>query len=232
MKKAIQSVVTHAVLTVILLSASSSFASLIALSDNLGNTNYGNINRLSGQSDAQGFRTTAQGFIVTGVTMLLEKGPDIAGNFSVSIYDATGTGGAPGSSAGSVVAYYDASLLNLNTASAVSWHGLSIGLSPDTNYYLVFTPSGLSRTSPGNAYIGWGVTRDATGTGFPSNRTTRTDGVNWDSFDQTYVLQMQINASNISAVPEPSTYALVCIGLAGLGYAGKRMKKDEARLVG
>ena len=38
---------------------------------------------------------------------------------------------------------------------------------------------------------------------------------------------MKLETSPASAVPEPSTYALLCIGLAGVGYARKRMKKDE-----
>ena len=39
-----------------------------------------------------------------------------------------------------------------------------------------------------------------------------------------------VNFLQTASVPEPSTYALFCIGLVGMGYAWKRMKKDEQKV--
>jgi hypothetical protein len=153
---------------------------------------------------------------------LNKNNPSVTGNFSVSIYDATRGGGKPGSSAGSVVASYDASLLN-TTVSAMSWHNLSIVLTPNTDYFLVVTGNNLQGTP---ALIGWGVTANTVGTGFPSNRVFY-NGSNWGALSQTYPFQMQIDASGPSAVPESSTFALLCIGLGVVGFVRKKMVKSE-----
>ncbi len=44
--------------------------------------------------------------------------------------------------------------------------------------------------------------------------------------DQTYL--NQLDASFNSAVPEPSTWALMLLGLAGLGAAGRRVAVKQA----
>ncbi len=222
MKKALFSFLTHSVLTVTVLSASPSFASTV-LSDNLSNGPDGTYTLLTGESEAQGFQTTAQGYTVTDVSMLLSKAsPFVTGNFSVSIFDATGGGGKPGSFIGSVVSSYDASLLNY-AASAVSWDNLSIVLTPDTSYYLVLTANNLQN---GPARIGWVETATATGTGFPSDRALYTGG-SWYGPQQNNPLQMKIDASGGTAVPEPSTYALLCLSLGVVGFARRRMMKNE-----
>jgi PEP-CTERM motif len=162
--------------------------------------------------------------MVTDVTMPLRiESAGVIGHFSVSIYDATGAAGMPGQSTGSVVAYYDASLLTRSVL-PISWHNLSIVLSPDTDYYLV--AKGIDLSGATVSSVGWGETADATGIGFPSNRFN-SSGSNWviaDEYTVQYPFNMKIEGT--AAVPEPSTYALFCIGLGMFGYARKRMNKE------
>ena len=40
-------------------------------------------------------------------------------------------------------------------------------------------------------------------------------------------MQVDATQNDAAAVPEPSTYALFCIGLGVLGYARKKMGKSE-----
>ena len=224
MKKSILSLITLLTLFLPLVSAAPSLASVV-LSDNLGNAPDGTFSVTNDIWQAQGFHTTAQAYQVTDVTMPLRiESAGVTGHFSVSIYDATGTGGMPGQSTGTVVAYYDATPLTRSVA-PISWHNLSIVLNPDTDYYLV--AKGIDLSGATVSSVGWGETADATGLGFPSNRFYST-GSNWVAADE-YTVQYPFNMKieGTAAVPEPSTYALLCISLGVVGYARKRMKKGK-----
>jgi hypothetical protein len=74
----------------------------------------------------------------------------------------------------------------------------------------------------GDAVVEWGITADVSGPGVASNYLA------WDSTDDGFFLNKGINPfpfdnavqMEIDVVPESSTWLLMLIGFAGLGYAG------------
>ncbi|MGB7974283.1 MAG: PEP-CTERM sorting domain-containing protein [Roseiarcus sp.] len=93
-----------------------------------------------------------------------------------------------------------------------------VALNPDSLYWIEVRVDGGS-------VIEWGMTNDVSGPGVAGNYLAwfgtddgffRNDGVRPFAFDQ--ALQMEVS----DAVPEPSTWAMMLVGFAGLGFAGYR----------
>jgi MYXO-CTERM domain-containing protein len=106
-------------------------------------------------------------------------------------------------------------------------------LQANTFYWIDLTISGQSNDD--NAAIGWGVTNDDTGpsvaegynsseitdfTFFPNAPTPPPNGGG-------PIFQMEVSAA---AAPEPPTWALMLMGLAGLGLVAHRRRSDEPRI--
>ena len=72
----------------------------------------------------------------------------------------------------------------------------------------------VNRTIDGGTVIGTITTDGATGTINPSDFITRSG--------------TQVIASTAGTVPEPSTWALMLLGFAGLGYAGFRQNRTRS----
>jgi hypothetical protein len=72
----------------------------------------------------------------------------------------------------------------------------------------------VNRTIDGGSVVGTITTDGATGTINPSDFITRSG--------------IQVIASTAGTVPEPSTWALMLLGFAGLGYAGFRQNRTRA----
>jgi hypothetical protein len=72
----------------------------------------------------------------------------------------------------------------------------------------------VNRTIDGGSVVGTITTDAATGTINPSDFITRSG--------------IQVIASTAGTVPEPSTWALMLLGFAGLGYAGFRQNRTRA----
>jgi hypothetical protein len=98
-------------------------------------------------------------------------------------------------------------------------------LQAKTFYWIDLTISGQS--SEDNASIGWGVTSDDSGPGV-SEGYNSSDITDFSFFPNEPtpppnnggpIFQMEVSAV---AAPEPSTWALMLIGLAGLGLVGRR----------
>jgi hypothetical protein len=96
----------------------------------------------------------------------------------------------------------------------------SVVLSPNSLYWIEVSVQSANDES----VIEWGITSDVSGPGVASNYLawSLTDdgfflnkGVDPFSFDN--ALQMEVDA-----VPEPSTWAMMVVGFAGLGFAGYR----------
>jgi hypothetical protein len=94
-------------------------------------------------------------------------------------------------------------------------------LSPNSLYWIEVTVNSQSE-------VEWGITADVSGAGVASNYLAwfyTDDGFflnkGIDPFPFDNALQMEVDA-----VPEPSTWAMMLLGFAGLGYAGYRRARE------
>ncbi len=123
------------------------------------------------------------------------------------------------------VQFYTFNLTNNFELSANTRYSLSIGHATVTSNYLEWKTPETYGSNP----QGYGGVSYLTYNYSQNNGTTWTPYTNYGyelggDGDWGYRNYIMIEGT-AAAVPEPSTYALVCIGLVGLGYARKRMKK-------
>ena len=98
-----------------------------------------------------------------------------------------------------------------------------IPLNPNSLYWIDLTSTS---SSAGDAFVTWGLTSDVSGVGVAENYNSS------DATDFTFFLnkgvppfavdlafQMEVSGT---AVPEPSTWAMMLLGFAVFGYAGFR----------
>jgi len=193
--------------------------SAVDLADNLIETRNGGVTiDASVPAVAQGFSTTATGYIINSISVKLKQdnaaSPD--GTLNFSIYSADGTGGTPNTLVSSI-STVATSALPTSSASVYSLNSLNVTLSPNTSYYLVLT----STSTLGNG-AAWGYTNSTNGTGFPSNQSIYSSS-SWSAPSTSFPQMMQI-----SAVPEPSTYALAVLSIGTLAFARKQRRKVNA----
>jgi hypothetical protein len=103
----------------------------------------------------------------------------------------------------------------------------SITLQPDSLYWIEVAADSHPEDNP----VNWGPTSDVSGIGVAENYNSsnatdftffRNQGVPPFAFD--FAFQMKVS----SAVPEPSTWAMMLLGFEGLGYAGYRTSRRAA----
>ena len=93
----------------------------------------------------------------------------------------------------------------------------------NTQYALIFT--GISSNNLTLARNGLSLNSYTVSDDFSVNNSVFSSGGSWSSVPtQNYALQLDVTGSP-TAVPEPSTYALLCISLGVVGYARKRINK-------
>ena len=226
MKSNITAALTALLLAALTLTpAASDQASVVILANNTGNTEFNTAFTTNEDWQAQAFTTTATGYTLTDVALLLSNSTATTGTFDLSIYDSTGTDSSPGAKVADVRTGINVATFG-ETPTIYDVSGLSIPLSPSTQYYLAVTATNLIGT--GTYGIEWSYTLDTTGTGFPSAYSYSNDGgATWNNPpDFTNPSMMRIQAET-TAVPEPSTYALLGISLAVVGYARRRMVNGE-----
>ena len=100
-------------------------------------------------------------------------------------------------------------------------------LLPNSTYFLLTWACTNSAGQLQGDTFTWGYTNSSSGTGpgFTTNWLEVVGGTPTPNASSPFI--MQVNATQNSVVPEPSTYALLCISLGVVGYARKRMAKSE-----
>jgi hypothetical protein len=100
----------------------------------------------------------------------------------------------------------------------------SIQLNPNSLYWVEVRVNG-------DALVEWGIAADVSGTGVASNYLA------WDFTDNGFFLNKGVDPfpfnnalqMEVYAVPEPSTWGIMLLGFAALGYAGYRRRGVLAR---
>jgi PEP-CTERM motif len=149
-------------------------------------------------------------------------------------------------SVGAMTAYlYNVDATNLPTGSPVaSQLGMAYSQTVNGDHDLTFTGNEISNLSsflmlPGQKYalilqnptqattLWWDYGTDGIGSYTTTNGFSvladvhGTGGTTWVQDTNAYMLKLDV--SQASAVPEPTTYALFCIGMGVVGYARKRL---------
>jgi hypothetical protein len=158
------------------------------------------------------FSTGLSGYIFTAVDLLvLADDPSDGGSFTVSLLNDSSI--HPGSTIATDT--FDDSVLS-TSLSVLSAPFSSIALAADTRYWIELS------TSTGS--LEWSYTGVNDGIGVANEYNFYADSVAANQAFTPY--QMSIG----SAVPEPSTWALMLAGFAGLGFAGYRLSRKSAVL--
>jgi hypothetical protein len=198
------------------------------LVDNLSATSVGTnaFGSPSGTGDtdwlAQSFTTTATDYILSSVTALIgNSNQAITGNYIFSIYDDSGSGGVPGVNLGDILSNPVASLTLSSSPITTTASPLPLTLSPNTTYFLVLHTSGVNDT------LDWYTASNGSGTGFPTNFTSSSDGgASWNTVDNTGPDQMmQILATAPPPPPVPTPAPLPIFGAAAAFGYSRRLRK-------
>ena len=160
----------------------------------------------------QSFKTDAQAYTLTGVTLRMGNADSPGGNFFVKLYDATGAGSKPGAMLVPLTGSADPA-----TAGDYTYTG-SQALSANTAYWVVAGGSG------GPASYNWW----AQFSGLPAAGTTiglvasNSQGASWDGPYPSLFLDMQV-----TAVPEPGQWAMMGMTLLGAGGFVLRQRRAQ-----
>jgi hypothetical protein len=158
---------------------------------------------------------TGSSFLLTGVQLLVSKSGGSSGTTSIGIYNnnAVTDPPSPGSLFATIGTVTDSSLSG--TASVWSVSPVSpLSLAASTRYWV-----GLSTSN--NATMQWWYASSNAGTGVADEYFSNSTGNFANAGDRPY--QMQVS---VTAVPEPSTYAMA---LAGLACGGSTMFRRRKR---
>jgi hypothetical protein len=177
---------------------------------NLGQTSAGSAVVGSDAWIAQDFRTgtNSGGYTLNSIQLLLGRASGTPSGFSVSVYSSLG--GSPGSNLGSLGG------ADPSAGGIFSYATSGMTLSPSTFYFVVLTAA----TPAANGSYDWSFVNPSSydsSDGWHMNHIyyTSTDGSTWPVFSREHFFQLAVEAT---AVPEPSTSALVGLGLVGLSF--------------
>jgi hypothetical protein len=203
-------------LVLVLVIAGSAYAGSTDISNNLANDWTGFVTVSDTQWLAQAFTTTLNNYIVTEVRLrLCTQDQELTGTYAVKIYSVES--GLPKTATVNITTTGSISALgecDSSGGSVVQFPVPSGTLSKNTEYYLVVLANGTDTLS-------WAFTDDPSGTGFPSNYTSSSNGNTGWSAPSTAEgqQQMQIVASGPTAV---TLRSFAASAPAGDGWAARR----------
>jgi hypothetical protein len=184
--------------------AASASASGAVLFDSLGPPSAGAGHTGPGKILGASFSTGSASVILGDVSVLIQDDvPSDGGTFQISLLSDAST--SPGATLAASANLPDS---NLSTGFTLQTVDFGTSLAANTRYWIQ-----LSSTS--TTGLGWSYTNDFSGTGV-ANEFWYDEGVNPNSGGP---YQMEVSTS-AAATPEPSTWAMLLVGFAGLGYAG------------
>jgi hypothetical protein len=169
---------------------------------------------------ASGF-TPADNYDFTGAAAFVENlsVPPRAESFSMALYSSTSAGAPYASLWASGTLTIPGPSNNVALVSA-NYSGSPISLRKGVEYFLVLDLSG--ETAPAWLFGGSSST--------PFYQSFN-NGTSWDNAGPTNDVQYEITGSPVAAIPEPSTWAMLLLGFAGLGLAVRRKAAGAIRLV-
>lgn len=165
------------------------------------------------------FRTTASDYLIDTVQIMLRNSagtPATSGNVTLSLFDATGTSGTPGSVIGSSIGTVPVSSLT-NSLQIFSFSNLNRTLSPSTNYWIT-----VSSTDITSGQVFGSVTSSTTG-------TATTGSLGYSFYSGSWIGPFGGNwlVGSVSAVtvPEPSPYAFAAIATGIMAVIASRRNR-------
>jgi hypothetical protein len=164
---------------------------------------------------AQGFQTTALGYVLDSIELEIYKQTGSTDVYSVWIYNASG--GVPTTPVLTVANNEPQSALS-DQPSSKTFSGINTVLAPNSDYFVVVGGVGVT-----DLYWDYWDTASPAGTGLPTTSITF-DGTSWTGSSQTYPQMMIVSAS----VPEPSTWAFAALSCTTMAYVARRRKQARA----
>lgn len=194
------------------------------LFDNLNDTQHplGDVFITPNSLWAQSFRTTAIDSIVNAVSVKFYRGAGSTGSIAFEIWDLNSGDNKPLSPPARNVGTLDISTLSTDASNPTQVDfTTNISLNTSTDYYLV---ARIDSSLSGLVY--WSRTDSQPSPGYSWYVTSSNDG--GSSWDPTTTDPTNSQLMKITAVPEPSTYALGAIGTLVLGWLGRRRGRRTA----
>ena len=185
--------------------------------DNTAQTPAGNSQIGGGQFDAQEFSTGSQSYSLTSILAQVGGSTSTYTGFANLVAD---NGGTP--AGGTVLTTFTVPTIGSTFANETFTPNTSgVILAANTNYWFVLG------YSSGTGQFGWNYAGISTATGPGSlghYATSFDNGSTWiiDNFGPGTPNIIQVNGTIPAPVPEPSTWAMLSIGFAGLGFARYR----------
>lgn len=173
-------------------------------------SNYNGVNchcGVSGALVAEGFTPTSS-YDFTGAAAFIENENDTPQSLSLALYSST-SAGAPDSSLWTSGTLSAPGPSDTGTLVTATYGGSPIPLHKGTKYFFAVDIS--------NIFLLWLGNGSSTVSSYFSND----GGISWTS-DGPDNLQFEVSGSPATVVPEPTTWALMTVGFAGLGFVGYR----------
>lgn len=167
---------------------------------------------------ALSFKTTLTDHILDSVTIPV-RNPNLltSGTISFVLYDSTGIGGAPGAAVGTPLGSVSIAGISGAGYQNVTFAGLNRTLTRDKHYWVAVQGAGLASVF----YVGATTSTGGNHSGSLGFSISSDAGASW-SAPSTSVFVI----GQVTAVPEPSTYALGAIAALAAGWMARRKRSN------